>query len=207
MTLSTRLIKLGDEATKRDLEARANAFDAGKWLENSAPSLIELARENMAAPKAEKITVTLYNPYDGEQRARQLGETVDEFLERLPPATTPATEGEPWILIANPYRRVSKSKYSGAKLANEAPPDDCADLAQFVVRGNQLLEQLTGLRHEVEKNNTGKAKAIITKAFNLQKNEIINELLDTAVELHVTTGKVGYCLAHFSPVDVTRTFS
>ncbi|KAH7369695.1 hypothetical protein BKA65DRAFT_486796 [Rhexocercosporidium sp. MPI-PUGE-AT-0058] len=179
----------GDEATKRDLEERANAFDVEKWHENRFPCLIEQARENMTDPKAEKVAATLYNPYEGEPRAKQLGETVDEFLERLPPATTPATEEQPWIFLANPYRKVSKCKYSEAKLADEAPPDDSANLAEFVVRGNQLLEQLTGMRHELEKKNPGKAKATITKALNIEKDEIVKQLLQTAVELHVTTGK------------------
>ncbi|KAG4436396.1 hypothetical protein IFR05_008119 [Cadophora sp. M221] len=194
----------GDETTKRDLEARANAFDVEEWNENRVPSLIEQARENMAAPKAEKIAATLYNPYEGEPRAKQLDETVDEFLERLPPATTPATDGQPWIFLANPYRKVSKNKYSEAKLADEAPPDDCANLAEFVVRGNQLLEQLTEIRHEFEKKNRGKAKATITKALNVQKDEIIKQLLETAVELHVTTGK---WMIFPSPCEVNEVWS
>ncbi|KAH7382962.1 hypothetical protein BKA64DRAFT_173668 [Cadophora sp. MPI-SDFR-AT-0126] len=179
----------GDEATKHELEARANAFDAEEWHQNKSPSLIELARENMAAHKPKETAVTLYNPYEGDLYARQLDESVDEFLQRLPPAMTPATEAHPWIFLANPYRKVAKNKYSEAKLADEAPPDDCANLAEFVVRGNRLLEQLTESRHDMEKKNPGKAKGTITKALNARRDEIVKVLLETAVELHVTTGK------------------
>lgn len=179
----------GDEATKHELEERANSFDAEAWHQDRSPSLIELARKNMAAQKPEETTVTLYNPYEGDLYAKQLGESVDEFVQRLPPATTPATEVHPWIFLANPYRKVSKNKYSEAKLADEAPPNDCANLAEFVVRGNQILCQLTDLRHDMERKNPGKAKGTITKALNAHRDEIVKELLATAVELHVTTGK------------------
>ena len=180
----------GDEATKHELEARASSFDAEEWHKNRSPSLIELARENMAAQKPEGTPVTLYNPYEGDLYAKQLGESVDDFVQRLPPATTPATEVNPWIFLANPYRKVSKNKYSEAKLADEAPPNDCANLAEFVVRGNHILCQLTNLRHDMERKNPGKAKGTITKALNARRDETVKELLATAVELHVTTGKV-----------------
>ncbi|KAK0113858.1 hypothetical protein ONS95_014103 [Cadophora gregata] len=179
----------GDDTTKNELEKRANAFDPEEWQQNKSTSLIELARKNMATYQPEQNPVTLYNPYEGNLHAKQLGESVDEFLARLPPATTPATEANPWIFLANPYRKVSKNKYSEAKLADEAPPNDGANLAEFVVRGNQLLEQLTVSRHDMEKKNPGKAKGTITKALNARRDEIVKELFDTAVKLHVTTGK------------------
>ncbi|KAL2072456.1 hypothetical protein VTL71DRAFT_11799 [Oculimacula yallundae] len=194
----------GDETIKSDYETRARAFDAQEWLENKEPSLIELARQNMAVPKTERTLVSLYNPYEDMPRAKQLDESTDEFLNRLPPATTPATDELPWIFVANPYRRVSKYKYSEAKLADEGPLDDGANLAEFIVRGNHLLEALTGLRHEMEKRSKGKAKGLITKALNSQRDEMVKQLIDTAVELHVTTGK---WMIFPSPSEVNEVWS
>ncbi len=41
---------------------------------------------------------------------------------------------------------------------------------------------------EIEK--VGKVKQTITKAINPEKEKIVKDLLDTAVELHCTSGKV-----------------
>ncbi|CZS98421.1 uncharacterized protein RAG0_07182 [Rhynchosporium agropyri] len=193
----------GDEATRSDLEARNSAFDAQKWLENRSTPLIELARQNLTAPRNEKTAVTLYNPYNGMLRAKQLHESVEEFLERLAPATTPVTDG-PWIFLANPYRKVSKYKYSEAKLADEGPLDDGASLAEFVVRGIELLEQLTVVRHDLEKKTVGRTKAAMTKALNKHKEDIVKQLLETAVELRVTTGK---WMIFPSPSEVNEVWS
>lgn len=53
-----------------------------------------------------------------------------------------------------------------------------------------MLEELTTHRHTIEKKNPGKAKGTITKAVNAHKEEMVKKLLDTAKELHCTTGKV-----------------
>jgi hypothetical protein len=53
-----------------------------------------------------------------------------------------------------------------------------------------LLQELTGLKHSIEKENVGKAKAGITRAVNVEKEKIVKRLLDTAIECRCTTGKV-----------------
>jgi hypothetical protein len=189
---TTRLIKSGDEAVKQDLEQRALNFDPAEYLKHKTPSLTEIANANMENAKAMKA-VTLYNPYEGQLAGRQLTETVEEFLERLPPATTQVTDPVPWIYIANPYRKAPKKEEHEQKgISGEAPPDEESDWAQFVVLAGNLLEELTTMRHSIEKQKAGQAKATITKAVNIQKDKIVKKLLDTAVELHCTSGKVSF---------------
>jgi hypothetical protein len=175
---------------KQDFEQRALAFDPAEYLKHTSPSLTEVANANMENSKALKAA-TLYNPYEGHVAGRQLTETVDEFLERLPPATTQASELTPWIYIANPYRKAPKAEGSDQKMiSGEAPPDEKSDWAQLVILGGNLLEELKTIRNSIEKQKAGQAKAVITKAINIQKDKIVKKLLDTAVELHCTSGKV-----------------
>lgn len=174
---------------KQDLEQRALAFDPEEYLKHKTPSLTEIANANMESAKVMKAA-TLYNPYEGHFAGRQLTETVEEFLERLPPAATQVTEQVPWIYIANPYRKAPKEEVDKKEISGEAPPDEESDWAQLVVLGGNLLEELTTIRHSIEKQKAGQAKATITKAVNIQKDKIVKKLLDTAVELHCITGKV-----------------
>jgi hypothetical protein len=188
----------GDEAVKRDLENRARDFSPAEWWAKRELSLTETANSNAKSAVAVK-SATLYNPYEGQECGRQLGETVEEFLRRLPPSTTASTasmtagaEGIPWIYIANPFRKPPKipSEYKQHELANEGPPDENSDWAQYVVRGETILAELTSIKNEIEKKRAGQAKATITKAINAQKAVIVQRLLDTAAELHCTSGKV-----------------
>lgn len=162
-----------------------------EYLKHKTASLTEMANANLENVKTTEAA-TLYNPYEGVFSARQLGESVDEFLERLPPASSAATDIIPWIYIANPYRKAPKKDEFGQKESDEAPPDEDSDWAQFVVLGGNLLEELTTIRHSIEKEKTSKAKSTITKAVNIEKNKIVKKLLDTAVELHCTSGKVSF---------------
>ena len=155
-----------------------------------------MANSNVTSATESK-SATLYNPYEGQFCGRQLGESVQEFLERLPPATSQASEILPWIFIANPFRKAPTSTQgdsSKGKLAAEAPEDEDSDWAQFVVLGGKLLEELTSLKHEIEKKKAGQAKGTITKAVNVQKEMIVQKILGTAVDLHCTSGKVLLCI-------------
>jgi hypothetical protein len=142
-----------------------------------------------------KTETTLYNPYEGASCGRQLGETVEEFLARLPPATTQQSSSTPWIFIANPFWKApTRTLEGGVKREEEGPPDEDSDWAQFVVLANNMLEELTSIRHDIEKKKAGRAQAQITRAVNVQKDMIVRKILDTAARLHCTSGK-----AQFSP--------
>ncbi|TVY86021.1 UPF0696 protein-like protein [Lachnellula willkommii] len=177
----------GDEAVQQDLEERASSFNPAEWWEHMTPSLTETASANLASATVAKAP-KLYNPYEGNPCGRQLAESVDEFLHRLPPASTPASSRYPWIFIANPYRKAPKPNNEG-ELA-EGPPDDDSQWARFVVEGGNLLEELLVLKNKIEKEKAGSTKATVTKALNVQRNIIVEKLLDIAVEMHCTSGKV-----------------
>jgi hypothetical protein len=181
----------GDVATVQELEDRAGTFDAAGWWENRPSSLTEMANSGIETATA-KATAKLYNPYEGQSCGRQLGETVEEFLARLPPATTRVSDETPWIFIANPFRKApaQEAEQNKKELGEEGPPAEDSLWAQFVVTGGKLLEELTGIRHGIEISMAGRAKSHITKVVNIEKDKIVRKILDTAAELHCTSGKV-----------------
>lgn len=106
--------------------------------------------KNMAIEKTTKTT-QLYNPYKGIHSARQLGETVDQFLARIPPASTLVSEDLHWIWIANPFipRPGSIEDPDGEDGYN---PDKWA---KFEILGRNLLEELKDDIDDVTKEMGG----------------------------------------------------
>lgn len=139
-----------------------------------------------------KKEAQLSNPYEGLSYARQLEETADVFLERLPPSRTPWSAETPWIYVANPFRKVDRriKEESATNVATEGPPEDESEWSKFVVHGNKLLEKLKILQNEINKDNFGNAKGTITKKINVERDKIVKEILDTAIDLRCTSGKV-----------------
>jgi hypothetical protein len=62
--------------------------------------------------------------------------------------------------------------------------------SEFVERATTLLNDLRSIRHEIEKANEGRPASTITHIFNKEKENIVQEILDTAIETRCTTGKV-----------------
>lgn len=159
---------------RRDLVLRAAAFEPILWWENRKPCLEEIAARNMASRNDVHQTV-LYNPYAGQASARQLEETVEEFLKRLPALTTCALDHD-WIFIANPFRQnlqLSEDRW-----------------AAFVKEGINLLRRFGESRAAIRKQKEGQSKASITKAVNVEKQKVVDELLRKATEMQCVTGKV-----------------
>ncbi|KAG0647124.1 hypothetical protein D0Z07_6932 [Hyphodiscus hymeniophilus] len=172
----------GDEATVKDLSYRAAAFSPDEWWANKTPSLTEIANAGLSG-KPKEATATLYNPYQGRRYAdcaRQLEESVEDFLARLPPATTrvsSTTPYVPWIYIANPYRKAPALRQGEnvEKELEEGPPVENRDLKKFETMGKSLLEELSGIKHAIEERKAGQSKASITKAVNVEKERIIRK--------------------------------
>ena len=115
----------------------------------------------------------LYNPYEGSKEGRQLAESVDDFLQRLPPLTTPLAT-TPWIFVANPY-------------ASHRPTD--GDLAGFRQGAGGLLENFSETKNDIETSMAGKAKSSITRKLTPLRKKLEEALMGLAKEKHYTTGK------------------
>lgn len=114
-----------------------------------------------------------YNPWEGDEMAKQLGETLDTFLARLPPSTTTITSG-PWIWIANPTSPLRPLQI---------------DVAGFKTSGNDLLEEYLDRKAKAEAQNPGKPPGAITHILKADRDWLEKSIIDLAKSKGMTTGK------------------
>lgn len=115
----------------------------------------------------------LNNRGEGQDDTRQLSESISEFLDRLPPATTPTSKIGPWIWIWNPY------------FHERGSPDHAA----FVKRGAAILDDLVAKRSQLESENPGKAKGAITRLCTPHQLVATQEIYEIARQTGVVSGK------------------
>ena len=165
--------KLGDKNLRSELENRAATFDTSVYwsTHNSELSVIAAATKAQASDSA-PASKKLYNPYEGDSAGRQLSETVDAFLLRLPPLTTLGT-GQ-WIYIADPR---SKSR----------PLDE--DRRGLMGRGGEILEDFEATRAGIEASMAGKPKSAIGKKMTPLRKKLQADLYAAARETGCTSGK------------------
>lgn len=134
----------------------------------------------------------LHNPYEGKSScAKQLRETVDAFLSRLPPATTDVDVDRPWIYVANPF--IPREDRGG----EEAPAEFGAQLERFVEGGGERLQMHADEIREARERGAGSqrvkggpSKAAVSRELAKQKEGCVNDILMLAKLLKVRTGKV-----------------
>jgi Bles03-like protein len=115
----------------------------------------------------------LRNPYEGLVAARQLDESVDEFLKRIPVQNHPSIG--PWIWIAN--------FHSKGKSFNE----DSADTG-FIKKGQALLKGYDEKKLQME--NEGLTPLTVTRRLGPARQRLKEEILQTATECGIVCGKV-----------------
>lgn len=170
------------------------------------------ASTNPRSPSLSSANVNLanqlHNPYEGKSScAKQLSETTEAFLARLPPATTDVGPDCPWIYVANPF--IPREDRGG----EEAPAEFGAQLGKFVEGGEARLEMFGDLVRELqEKTATGSqrgrgaagpSKAAVSREVTKQREGCANDILMLAKMLKVRTGKVSHC---WVPAQGTRTW-
>jgi hypothetical protein len=180
---------LGDDGLTVDLERRVEQFDVRQWWQEHD----ELKTPLKLQAEGESRNISrLHNPYAGDKHARQLTESVDAFLDRLPPATTEQIPGHSWIWIYNPYiKRKAKSEAANQQVRggeDEIPEDEGADLATLMKAGEERLDFASSFNNECRKS--GQSKGIITREIRKDGFDSAKDILDLAKGLRVTSGKV-----------------
>lgn len=135
----------------------------------------------------------LHNPYIGVPYAWQLTETVQHFLQRLPPSTTIQTLETPWIYICNPYiPRVEKGQNDLGKGGNgdEAPDEKGCNIGVVVEGGLERLELINTFIRGISQTN--RTKLAMEKEVNMERKEAMADILDLAHAAKVRTGKVEF---------------
>ena len=114
-----------------------------------------------------------FNPYEGEEMAKQLNETLDNFLSRLPPSTT-TVEAGPWIWIANPF-------------SSHRPLQ--SDVGGFKTSGNELLEEYLNRKAKIVDQNPSKPASAITRKLKPDREWLEQSIIDLAKSKGMTCGK------------------
>jgi hypothetical protein len=119
----------------------------------------------------------LYNIYQGKHDAWQLGETIDDFLQRLPPHFTPATFS-PWIWVANPHPS-GRDRSARAHVSS-----------QLISRGQLLLQESLAKRDEICKGNSSATKAQVNRMLHQESESLKQRITQLAEDANVLSGKV-----------------
>ncbi|KAI9745997.1 MAG: hypothetical protein M1818_000678 [Claussenomyces sp. TS43310] len=180
----------GDHDITSTLESRAESMDVEGFWKEKKPSLMEIAEANRIK-RSGIHAMSLYNPYEGSVFGRQLDESVDDFLKRLPPATNQVSDTIPWIRIANPYTtRESLSPDASANNAGEeAPQEESSRWASFVTTGNIVLRHLAQARKNYEVEFASQPAMRRTRALNSERDQAVKKIQELAAEKHCVAGK------------------
>ncbi|KAI0893165.1 DUF1917-domain-containing protein [Annulohypoxylon nitens] len=181
----------GDDDTMAELKAKVKDFDTEMWWDEhkdvNTPLKIQAQKEDV-----EMIDVShLHNPYAGIEYAWQLGETIEDFVERLPPATTNETDTNKWIWVCNPYiRQKKKSEASNQQIRggeDEAPEEEGADLPSVVEGGMARLHFASQYINMCK--NSGNIPEFIAKECRTAGMDAAKDILNLAKAHHVRCGK------------------
>lgn len=116
----------------------------------------------------------LCNPGQGSSDSWQLGESVDDFVRRVPPLTTTDCA---WIWAHNPRRDPHTGSMSH-------------DVYEFRNRGKDLLDQSLQARQKIETKGAHGPKAAMNKALNAESKALQQRIADLAVNCGILSGKV-----------------
>lgn len=178
----------GHPAQKLELESRVRQFDASEWIDrHGAWGAGHPARQPMFSIETAKF----HNPYAGVEYAWQLTESLNDFLSRLPPATTKQTEKVPWIFICNPFvAREEKRTADDAFMRgneDEAPAEGGSQLSLVVEGAMERLQLLAELAQRV--NKSGMSPTFIARELSQERRNAVTDILSLAYAGRVRTGK------------------
>ena len=164
---------LGNDEEVAALQQRADGFDVNRhWMKHGFGVGID----------AVDTTKAIHNGYENVTSARQLNETVGQFITRLPPATTRVKFDCQWIYIWNPFVP-SDRKTPGYGDDDTVGGGEMTE--EFIIRAQKRLDRYEGF---VEKNRTPTGK--ISKKIRDESKEFTGDILKLAGRLGVTEGKV-----------------
>ncbi|KAH8645637.1 hypothetical protein BX600DRAFT_519227 [Xylariales sp. PMI_506] len=179
----------GDEETIDQLNLRVEQFDLDEWW--SWHSILQTPLRIQSHAQTHTDLTHLHNPYAGVPYAWQLTETVDAFLDRLPPATTTESSIGPWIFVCNPYisrKDLAKAQSQSIRGSeNEAPEEDGTELLRFVEGGMERLHFVTGFLDQI--NGAVMKPLVRSQEKNIAAAEAARDIQQLAYACHVKAGK------------------
>lgn len=126
-------------------------------------------------------TLALSDRFKGQWFGRQLAETVDEFLQRLPPATTNGSEELQWIWISNPYLSLPPTDEGGENVSKLSTM--CSQVAN-------TLNELDNIMSHMQEKPPRQPAAMASRDISIARDKAVMDILNLAVQTKVTSGKV-----------------
>jgi hypothetical protein len=172
----------GDDEEKARLESKVQNLSARdisrlqSYLARSINSVAMSSRDDSQAAAPE--TARLTNPYEDRAGARQLNETVDEFLSRLPVLTSESVS--PWLWIAN---FTNGKGFDDAHLSSLYP--------DFIKKSKLLLQEYLEKKDKVQSDHPHLSTGWITRRLSPDRDKLKDAILKTATECKETCGKAG----------------
>lgn len=179
---SCKLTSLGSKSVRLRLDRTARDTPLShiiKTWQLSRAATPQVQHDTLAA----NDNHTLVNVFEGNPAGRQLSETIDEFVKRLPPGN--CSLAFPWIWISNPQPQVQgKGKGRAYKDLDHGISDT------FRERASAFLEEYDSQQAQIESSMQGKAKGTITRKLTPLRTKLKEKLLQVAVEERCVCGKV-----------------
>jgi len=167
----------GSAKTQRKWKDRSRQTSVAELIATWQRSQDILPKVHRTAPPATTSPPhALFNRLEGETSARQLHETIAEFLIRLPPRSS--FDIGPWIWIENPHLK-------GKEKARES----IGNSRRLTERGQALLEEYDSQRAVIESGMTGKAQSAVTRKLTPLRKKLKEELIQVAVGERRLSGK------------------
>ncbi|KAF4774702.1 hypothetical protein HER10_EVM0002567 [Colletotrichum scovillei] len=196
----------GDDEIVADLESRVTSFDVSQWWEERNAAAASISVMDRKVKKEPLDSTKLHNPYAGVPYAWQLTETVNDFLDRLPPETTEHSERLPWIFVCNPYIR-RKDRFNAQNQRSrgnedEAPEEEGSRLDTLIEGGSERLEILLNYKLGLEKTN--KSKTVQAKLLRQEQEDATRDIMGLA---HMCKIKAGKWMLFCQPKDVNEVWN
>ncbi|KAF2436233.1 DUF1917-domain-containing protein [Tothia fuscella] len=183
----------GDQDTQREWEHNVDTLDIKLYWADHSKSINVIAAKAAAeinttktehdTPKIDekfekKATPLLpkrepFNPMEGQESAKQLGESVDDFLRRLPVIGS-AHIGH-WLWVANPYAE------------RDAVPESRD--TRFLDGAARLMQEYLVLKKSLAASEPNLAAATITRRLKPDREKLKEEILESAKSNGLTSGK------------------
>ncbi|KAI0409386.1 hypothetical protein F4802DRAFT_246655 [Xylaria palmicola] len=186
----------GDSSLVAELEKKVDDLDVEKWWKDHGTLEAPMRTQVRGEPSS---TSRFHNPRAGDTHAWQLTETIDEFLRRIPPATTDVTPGHSWIWICNPYiKRKSMHEAENQHVRggeDEAPEEEGADIKTLIQAGEERLQFASSFIDQFR--TPGQSSADVAREAGKAGMDAAKDILALAKSLRVTCGKwMLFCTAY-----------
>lgn len=128
---------------------------------------------------AELPMVALSDRFKGKWFGRQLAETVNKFLQRLPPATTEGSEELQWIWISNPY--LPLHELNSAEIPSDEGSKTISKVSMLSTQGESMLNELEKKTLGLRQNHTQLA-ATTSRDISTERDKTVANIQKLAVE-------------------------